>query len=82
MSPVSDQVREIGELRDVHDRLLVVSVDHDAVVISNGNGSFVFQLVAGKQDDFARLYDQAVAAAVGNVGKECHGACCWEADGG
>jgi hypothetical protein len=79
---MTDQVREIGQLRDVHDRLLVVSVDHDGVVIGNGTVSFVMQLGTAQLDDFSRLYFQAVTAAEGNVGKECTGACCWEARNG
>jgi hypothetical protein len=60
---------------DVHGFTVVFGVDHDAVTITAGSIT-----VPADNDDFARLYFQALEAAKAQAGTECHGACCLTAD--
>lgn len=69
---ISPQVRQIGEVSDVHGVRVHVGVDHDAVTIG--------RYVLAATDDFSRLYFAAVEAAKANADTPCTGACCLTAD--
>ena len=73
--PPRSQVRETGRMTDLHGFTVVLGVDHDAVTITAGSVTIV-PAADDRDDEFTRLYFQAVKAAQAQAGTECHGACC------
>ena len=71
----SPQVRETGRMIDVHGFTVVFGVDHGAVTITAGSITIV-PAPDDRDNEFTRLYFQALEAAKAQAGTECHGACC------